>query len=104
MSYYDDPELRYSCLSEPIQVLRSHPHSLSLKSQGRYCYIFLYVIGMRLSWLYCLCHISRKPSIKVDNIYSISLRLLLTVVKSILCSVVTTKIICGITTHDTENM
>ena len=27
MSNYDDPELRYSSLSEPILVLRSHPHS-----------------------------------------------------------------------------
>ena len=32
MSYYDDPERRYSCLSEPIQVLHRHPHSLSLIS------------------------------------------------------------------------
>ena len=30
MSNYDDPERRYSCLSEPTQVLRRHPHSLSL--------------------------------------------------------------------------
>ena len=30
MSNYDDPELRYSCLSEPIQELCHHPHSLTL--------------------------------------------------------------------------
>ena len=30
MSNYDDPERRYSCFSEPTQVLRRHPHSLSL--------------------------------------------------------------------------
>ena len=29
MSNYDDPERRYSCFSEPTQVLRRHPHSLS---------------------------------------------------------------------------
>ena len=29
MSNYDDPEWRYSCLSEPIQVLlRRHPHTV----------------------------------------------------------------------------
>ena len=30
MSNNDDPELRYSCLNESIQVLHSNPHSLTL--------------------------------------------------------------------------
>ena len=30
MSNYDNPDLRYSSLSEPIEVLCSHPHSLTL--------------------------------------------------------------------------
>ena len=31
MSNYDDQELRYSCLSELIQVQRRHPHGLTLR-------------------------------------------------------------------------
>ena len=41
MSNYDDPERRFSCFSEPTQVLRRHPHSLSLK-------------GLKSAKLYCM--------------------------------------------------
>ena len=34
MSNYDNPELRYSCFSEPSLVSRSHPRSLSLIING----------------------------------------------------------------------
>ena len=33
MSNYDNPELRYSCFSEPIPVSRNHSHSLTLRSK-----------------------------------------------------------------------
>ena len=41
MSNYDNPELRYSCLSEPIQVPHSHPRSLSLRERRRKHHLFL---------------------------------------------------------------
>ena len=34
MSNYDLLELRYSCLSEPIQVLYSHPSNLTFLETG----------------------------------------------------------------------
>ena len=43
MSNYDDLERRYSCFSEPTQVLRRHPHRLSLMevAEESCCYGYL---------------------------------------------------------------
>ena len=36
MSNYDNPQLRYSCFSEPSLVSHSHPRSLSLTDKSHF--------------------------------------------------------------------